>query len=83
VRREPDPEDGRAVRVGLTGEGRRIVDGFHADTSRRIEAVVAELDDPDRERLMGLLGRVVLANRVPVVFLEPDEPQVEVRNSSA
>jgi DNA-binding MarR family transcriptional regulator len=79
VRREPDPQDRRAVRVALTTEGRMIVDMFYPDTCRRMEALAAGLDDADRGTLATLLGHVVLENRVPVVFMEPDEEAAAAR----
>ncbi|WP_326823222.1 MarR family winged helix-turn-helix transcriptional regulator [Streptosporangium sp. NBC_01639] len=73
VRREPDPQDGRAVQVALTAEGGELADAFYTETCRRIEALPAVLGDADRGRLADLLGRVVLDNKVPVVFMEWDE----------
>jgi DNA-binding MarR family transcriptional regulator len=73
VRREPDPADLRAVRVALTARGNKLVDEFYAETCRRIEKLPAGLDAAERETLACLLGRVVLDNEVPVVFLELDE----------
>lgn len=73
VRREPDPEDTRAVRVALTPEGSRLAEVFYAETCRRIEKLSAALSAAERDRLARLLGRVVLDNEVPVVFVEPDE----------
>lgn len=73
VRREPDPGDLRAVRVALTARGNKLVDEFYAETCRRIEKLPAGLGAEERETLAGLLGRVVLDNKVPVVFLELDE----------
>ncbi|MGP3968884.1 MarR family winged helix-turn-helix transcriptional regulator [Streptomyces sp. 6N223] len=78
VRREPDPRDARAVRVALTPRGGKLVEGFYAETCRRIEKLTAGLGSAERETLAGLLGRVVLDNEVPVVFMElaegtPDE----------
>ncbi|MFI1814682.1 MarR family winged helix-turn-helix transcriptional regulator [Streptomyces sp. NPDC020422] len=71
VRREPDPEDGRAVRIVLTEEGARIAEEFYAETCRRIDLLPASLDPAERGHLAELLGRVVLDNEVPVVFAEP------------
>jgi DNA-binding MarR family transcriptional regulator len=73
VRREPDPQDARAVRVALSAEGRELAEEFYAETCRRIEALPAGLSDTDRGRLADLLGQVVLDNKVPVVFMELDE----------
>jgi DNA-binding MarR family transcriptional regulator len=73
VRREPDAQDTRAVRVALTPRGSRLAEEFYAETCRRIGKLSAGLSTTERDALAGLLGRVVLDNKVPVVFLEPDE----------
>lgn len=72
VRREPDPRDGRAVRVGLTEEGDRLARAFHDETCRRIDTLPSGLNANERERMAALLARVVEANRVPQVFTAPD-----------
>lgn len=73
VRREADPGDGRAVRVALTAAGDELADAFYAETCRRVARLSDGLDETDRELLARLLGRLVLENKVPVVFMEPDE----------
>jgi DNA-binding MarR family transcriptional regulator len=73
VRREPDPQDMRAVRVALTPRGSKLAEEFYDETCRRIEKLPAGLDDAERETLARLLGRVVLDNKVPEVFLELDK----------
>ncbi|MEV7009678.1 MarR family transcriptional regulator [Streptosporangium sp. NPDC051022] len=73
VRRTPDPQDSRAVRIALTRKGGGLAEEFYAETCRRVENLTAGLADADRDTLAGLLGRVVLDNKVPVVFLEPGE----------
>lgn len=70
VRREPEPQDARAVRVALTEEGRVLVDAFYAATCRAVEALPSGLDEPDRDRLAELLARVVRDNEVPAVFAD-------------
>ncbi|MEV0638670.1 MarR family transcriptional regulator [Streptomyces sp. NPDC050619] len=72
VRREPDPRDRRAVRVGLTKDGAEIAEEFYAETCRRVEALPSGLSTTERERLTALLSRVVLDNKVPEVFTDPD-----------
>jgi DNA-binding MarR family transcriptional regulator len=72
VRREPDPRDTRAVRVGLTPRGGKLAAEFYAETCRRVDRLSEGLSAAERETLAGLLGRVVLDNKVPVVFLEGD-----------
>ncbi|WP_214410889.1 MarR family winged helix-turn-helix transcriptional regulator [Sphaerisporangium fuscum] len=74
VRREPDPQDSRAVRVGLTGRGAKLADEFYTETCRRVEALTSGLDPAERDTLAALLGRVVADNKVPTVFLEPGQP---------
>jgi DNA-binding MarR family transcriptional regulator len=73
VQREPVAGDSRAVRVALTRRGARLADEFYAETCRRIEELSAGLDATERAQLAALLGRVVLDNKVPQVFMEPDE----------
>lgn len=61
VSRAPNPVDRRGSLVRLTDEGRRVVDeamGRHADVEHEL---VAALAAEDRERLAGLLRRLVLA----------------------
>ena len=70
VRREPDPDDRRAVQVVLTDEGRDLAEEFYAATCRRVDELAAGLPTPDRDRLAALLGRVVRDNEVPTVFLD-------------
>ncbi|GIJ48706.1 MarR family transcriptional regulator [Virgisporangium aliadipatigenens] len=78
VRRVPDGRDTRAVRVSLTPRGSRVAGEFYAATCRRIAELPAGLADAERDALAGLLGRVVLANDVPEVFVDP----VEVRTTN-
>ncbi|MFB4307498.1 MarR family winged helix-turn-helix transcriptional regulator [Actinomadura sp. GTD37] len=73
VRREPDPQDMRAVRVALTAKGAGLVEEFYAETCRRVDRLPAGLGPAERDALAGLLGRVVLDNEVPIVFAEPPE----------
>ena len=60
VRRGPDPEDGRGVRVRLTPPGRALVDASMADLVTREKALLAALPDRDRDRLAALLRTVLL-----------------------
>jgi DNA-binding MarR family transcriptional regulator len=69
VRREPDPQDARAVRIVLTPRGARLADEFYAETCARVEKLSTGLSPAERDVLSGLLGRIVLANDVPEVFL--------------
>jgi DNA-binding MarR family transcriptional regulator len=70
VRREPDPNDGRAVRVALTTQGGKLADAFYTETVRRLEGLPAGLGETDREMLAELLARVVMDNEAPVVFVD-------------
>ena len=73
VRRVPDPYDTRAVRVALTAEGSALAEEFYAETCSRIEKLQVGLTAEERDTLASLLGRVVLDNEVPLVFMELDE----------
>lgn len=80
VRREPDAHDARAVRVALTPQGSRLARKFYDETCRRIDELAAGFSAADRRTLAGLLGRIVVDNEVPVVFLEPDEGVIRSTN---
>ena len=71
VRRETDPQDMRAVRVALTPQGRRLAEEFYTETCRRVDELAAGLGAAERDVLASLLGRVLVDNEVPMVFLEP------------
>lgn len=73
VHREPDPDDRRAIRVALTAGGTEVAEEFYAETCRRIRALPSGLSESERGQLADLLGRMVLDNQVPTVFLELDE----------
>jgi DNA-binding MarR family transcriptional regulator len=73
VRREPDPQDMRAVRVALTTDGARLAEEFYVETCRRVAELPGDLSTEERGALASLLGRIVLDNEVPLVFLEPPE----------
>ena len=60
VRRRPDPEDGRGVRVRLTTRGQARVDAAVTDLLAREKALLAALPDTDRDQLARLLREVLL-----------------------
>jgi DNA-binding MarR family transcriptional regulator len=59
VRRKVDPKDARSVRVRLTAEGRRRVEGALKDLVVKEEALLRGLTDRQRKTLAGLLKIVV------------------------
>jgi DNA-binding MarR family transcriptional regulator len=59
VRRKPDPNDARSVRVELTPAGRRRVESALKDLVQREDAILGALDATERTELAGLLRRVV------------------------
>jgi len=59
VRRRPDPNDARSVRVQLTPAGRRRVELALRDLVARENAILGTLDATQRAMLAGLLRRVV------------------------
>ncbi|WIV58537.1 hypothetical protein QP939_07850 [Amycolatopsis nalaikhensis] len=58
------------MQVVLTSEGRELAEEFYAATCRRVDELAAGLSGTDRDRLAGLLGRIVRENGVPTVFLD-------------
>lgn len=59
VRREPDPNDRRGVRVLLTATGRRAVDDALSDLLGREHELLASLTPEQRSELSGLLRVLV------------------------
>jgi DNA-binding MarR family transcriptional regulator len=59
VRRRPDPNDARSVRVQLTATGRRRVDAALTDLVAREDSILGSLDEPERATLAALLRRIV------------------------
>ena len=55
VEREPDPDDGRSVRVLLTDAGRTRVDDALTDLLAHERRILAALAPDDREKLADLL----------------------------
>ena len=55
IRRAPDPNDRRAVRVCLTEEGRELIDEALVDHFDNEEDLLEDLTPADRERLADLL----------------------------
>ena len=58
LRREPDPVDGRLVRLWLTDEGRRLRRVLNAEISQLSERALAGLSDAERESLVAMLHRI-------------------------
>jgi DNA-binding MarR family transcriptional regulator len=54
----------------LTERGSALAVEFYAETCRRVDRLPAGLSDAERDLLARLLGRIVMENKVPVVFLE-------------
>ncbi|RCG28552.1 MarR family transcriptional regulator [Sphaerisporangium album] len=74
VRREPDPRDGRAIRVVLTRRGGELAGAFYTAARHRLDALTEDLTPDQRAALADLLGLLVTHNDVPMVFMEPDAP---------
>lgn len=55
ARREPDPNDSRAVRVILTPEGRDAVDSANRRRNRVMAGILSTLSDQDRKALADAL----------------------------
>ncbi|ADB33638.1 transcriptional regulator, MarR family [Kribbella flavida DSM 17836] len=71
VVRHQDAKDRRAVKVSLTEDGNEALQRFHRELTDRLELMLAELPDGEREQFTGTLRRIVAD--APAVFA--DEPQ--------
>lgn len=59
IQRAQDPEDRRAIRLGITDDGRRLIDDAF-DTSLRVyEAMLDEFNATDARRLDALLNKLL------------------------
>lgn len=68
VRREPDPEDGRSVRIRLTSQGRREIDQIDSEARTTLERAVGHLSRAERGELTHVLARLhaVIRAEVPL-----------------
>lgn len=57
--RLPAANDRRACVVALSDEGRRLAVAAHDDVSARLEALAADIDTENRERLQSVAERIV------------------------
>lgn len=71
VRRDPDPDDGRSVRVTLTEKGGRLFD-FIAPEHLANEARLVAALDPDEQAQLARLLKVLLIEFEPVAGARPD-----------
>ena len=55
VTRSPDPDDARAVRVAITGEGRQRLARIRAQRAALLDAALGELEPREREALEAAL----------------------------
>lgn len=58
VRRRQHPRDRRRLLVELTAKGRRVADRFRPAVHAAERPWLDCLDEPERERLLALLGRI-------------------------
>ena len=59
VRRRPDPNDARSIRVQLTAAGRKRVDVALRDLVARENAILGTLNSAQRSALAELLRKIV------------------------
>ncbi len=59
ARRSPVPGDRRALRVTLTGTGRRAAAAFHADATEELNHLLTPLAPPDREHFHGAMATII------------------------
>lgn len=65
VERRPDPGDRRGTQVGLTEEGRRVVDAMVAEHIANEHRLLSALSETEREELTTLLRKLLLSMESP------------------
>lgn len=60
VIRRRDPDDGRSVRIELTGAGRRLVDNVRANRQPEFQVTAEVFDAAERDQLTILLRRLLV-----------------------
>jgi DNA-binding MarR family transcriptional regulator len=60
VTRRRDPDDGRSVRIELTGAGRRLVDSVRANRQPEFRVAADEFNHAEAEALTTLLRRLLV-----------------------
>jgi DNA-binding MarR family transcriptional regulator len=65
VRRKPDPEDGRGVRIAATARGRQLVEQRRAHMVGLLEELLADMDADEQARLVTLIGSLADALERP------------------
>jgi DNA-binding MarR family transcriptional regulator len=71
--RRPDPEDGRATRVLLTAEGRRLLEDMDADFLAAHERWYSGLTPTEQRRLESLLRKVADSNEARTDDVSPKQ----------
>ena len=71
VRRRPDPDDRRGVRIESTARGRRLVEVRRAHLAALLEERLAEMDAAEQARLVALLGHLTDALEPSRAVREP------------
>lgn len=59
LERSRSTEDGRSVQVGTTAQGRALAGRVHQGLGTRLAPLLGELTDAQREKLTGLLERLL------------------------
>jgi DNA-binding MarR family transcriptional regulator len=63
IKRLPDPDDRRVVRIGLTDTGRELFEAIDRYIRERLRKVLSCLTDEERTELLTLIGKVVTGLR--------------------
>jgi len=59
LERQPDPQDGRAIRLSLTAQGQALQERAHAFRREKMRHVLAGLTAEEAETVMALLERAI------------------------
>lgn len=59
IKRTPQPDDRRVVRISLSPKGRRALDGYIKEKTQAMRAVFSKLDEPEIQQLAAILRRLL------------------------
>ena len=59
LERQPDPQDGRAIRLSLTAQGQALQEKAHAFRREKMRSVLAGLTTEEAETMLALLERAI------------------------
>ena len=80
VRRMPDADDGRAIRVSTTTMGRRLTQQVDSEIDSQIRALGDELTTAEQRTVGRLLSKILVAEETTIAVVTPGAQQRDARS---